>query len=61
MLKLAYFLRNVQNLWANNARTIRIKNAKFLWYYFYMSTNVHRDFQIHNSVPLIRDNGMYRT
>ena len=29
-----------------------VKNAKFSWYYFYMKTNIHGDFQICISVPL---------
>ena len=38
--KLAYFLRNLQTSRVNNSRILRIKNAKFWGYYFYMNTNI---------------------
>ena len=38
--KLAFFLRNLQTSWANNSRILRIKNAKFSGYCFYMNTNI---------------------
>ena len=50
--KIAYFLRKVQILRANNSRIIRIQNAKFSGYYFDMNKNIWRDFQICISVPL---------
>ena len=40
MLKLAYFLRNLQISRANNSRSLRIKNAKFSGYCLYMNTNI---------------------
>ena len=36
----AYILRNLQTLRVNNSRILRIKNAKFLEYCFYMDTNI---------------------
>ena len=53
MLKLAYFLRNLQNSLTNNSRILRIKNAKFSGCCFYINTNLLGDFQICISVPLI--------
>ena len=53
VLKLTYFLRNLQSSRANNSRIIRIKNAQFAGYCFYMNTNILRDFQIYISVPLM--------
>ena len=53
MLKLVYFLRKIQTLRVNNSRILTIKNAKLSGYYFYMSLNRMRDFQIRISVPLI--------
>ena len=38
--KLAYSLRNLQTSRANNSRILRIKNAKFSGYCFYMNTNI---------------------
>ena len=43
---------NLENSRANNSRILRIKNAKFSGYCFYMNTNIQRDFQICISVPL---------
>ena len=37
---------------ANNSRILRIKNAKFSGYCFYMNTNIWGDFQICVSVTL---------
>ena len=51
--KVAYFLRTIQTLRANNSRILSIKNAEFWGYYFYMNANILRDFQICISVPLI--------
>ena len=51
--KVGYFLRKIQTLGANNSRLLRIQNAKFLGYYFYMNTNIWRVFKIYISVPLI--------
>ena len=36
----------------NNLRILRIQNAKFPGYHFYMNTNIWSDFQICISVPL---------
>ena len=52
-LKLACFLKNLQTSRANNSRIVRIHNAKFWEYCFYMNSNMKRDFQICISVPLI--------
>ena len=49
----AYLLRNLQTLRVNNSRILRIKNAKFLGYCFYMGTNIKGDLQICMSVFLI--------
>ena len=51
-LKIAYFLRNLQTSRGNNSRILRIKNAKFLRYCFYINKNTKGDFQICISVPL---------
>ena len=50
--KLPYFLRSLQISRANNSRILRIHNAKFSGYCFYMNTNKERYFQICISVPL---------
>ena len=42
-----------QTLRVNNSRNLKIKNAKFSGNYFYINTNILRDFQICASVPLI--------
>ena len=46
------FLRNLQTLQANNSRILRIKNAKFSGYCFYMNTKIKEDFQICIGVTL---------
>ena len=46
------FLRNLQTSRASNSRILKIKNAKYSGYCFYMNTNIYRDFQICISVPL---------
>ena len=51
--KLAYFLRNFKTSRVNNSRILRIKNAKFSGYCFYMNANISWDFQICISIPLI--------
>ena len=48
-----YFLRYLQTLRTNNSRILRIKNAKFSEYCFYINTNKYGDFQICISVPLM--------
>ena len=40
------------SLLVNNSRTLRIKNAQFSGYYFYINTNIKGDFKICISVPL---------
>ena len=52
MLKLAYFLRNLQTLQVNNSRIIQIKNTEFSGSCFYMN----RDLQICISVFLKKEN-----
>ena len=52
MLKISLLFKKFTILRANDSRIIRIKNAKFLGYYFHTNTNVLRDFQICISVPL---------
>ena len=51
-LKLAYALINLQTSRINNTRILRIKNAKFSGYSFYMNTSIWGDFQICTGVPL---------
>ena len=55
MLKISLLLKNMQISQINNSRILRIKNAKFSGYFFYMISNIQRDFQIWISVPLNRD------
>ena len=43
---------NLENSRANNSRILRIKNAKFSGYCFYMNTNIQGDFQICIRLPL---------
>ena len=38
--KLAYFLRNLQISWANKLKILRIKNAKFSRYCFFINGNI---------------------
>ena len=49
----AYFLRKIQFLRMNNSRILKIQDATFYGYYFYMNTKIWRDFQFSISVPLI--------
>ena len=51
VLKYVELLRNVKTSWANNSRILRIKNAKFSGYCFYMKTNIKGDFRICINVP----------
>ena len=51
-LKSSLLFRKIQTLGVKNLRTLRIQNAKFSGHYFYMYTNIRRDFQICISVPL---------
>ena len=47
-------LRNLQTSRTNDSRILRIKNAKFSWYYyFYVNKNIQENSQICISVPLI--------
>ena len=50
--KIACFLRNLQTSRTNNWIILKIENAKFSGYFFYMNANIERDFQIRISVPL---------
>ena len=50
--KKAYFLRNLQTSRINNSRILKIRNAKFSGYGFYMNTNIQLDFQICISVMI---------
>ena len=50
---IAYFLRKIQTLQAINLRNLRIQNVNYSGYYFYMNTNLWRDFQICISFPLV--------
>ena len=50
--KVAYFLRKTQTSRASNSRILRIRNAKFSGYCFYMNPNILGDFRICISVPL---------
>ena len=52
MLKISLLFNKFTNFTANNSIILRIRNAKFSGYYFYMNTNIKRDFQICFSVPL---------
>ena len=45
-------ISNLQTSQANNSRILRIRNAKFSGYCFYMNTNMFKDFEICVSVPL---------
>ena len=38
--KLAYLLRNLQTSWTSNLKMLRIKNAKYPGYCFYMNANI---------------------
>ena len=47
MLKISLLFKKLTNLDTyNNSRILRIKNAKFSGYCFYMNTNIYEDFQI---------------
>ena len=48
------YVKNLETSWANNSRILRIKNAKFSRYCFYMNTNIWGHFQICISVPLMK-------
>ena len=52
LIQVACFKRNLQSSWANNSRILKIKNAKFAGYCFYLNTNIKGDFQICISIPL---------
>ena len=46
-------LKNILKIMrVNNMRVLKIKNAIFLGYFYYMNTNMGRSFQICISVPL---------
>ena len=52
LLKISLLFNKFTNFTANNSIILRIRNAKFSGYCFYMNTNIKRDFQICFSVPL---------
>ena len=52
MLKISVLFKKIQVLQVNNSIILRIKNAKFSCYYFYMNLNIWGDFKICISVPL---------
>ena len=52
ILKISLLFNKFTNFTANNSIILRIRNAKFSGYCFYMNTNIKRDFQICFSVPL---------
>ena len=52
-LKSSLLFKKIQTLRVNNSWILRILNAKFSGYYFYMNINIWRDFQICISVSLI--------
>ena len=52
MLKTSLLFKKLQTSRVNNSRILRIKNAKFSGYCFYMNRNIYGDFQICISVPL---------
>ena len=52
MLKSSLFLWKIQTLRINNSGILRIKNAKFSRYCFYMNWNIKWNFQIRISVSL---------
>ena len=47
-----HFKKKKQTLRVNNSKILRIQNAKFSGYHFYMDTKILRDFQICISLPL---------
>ena len=53
--KVAYFLRKIHTLPVNNSGILRIQNAKFSEYHFYMNADKWRDFQICISVPSLEE------
>ena len=55
MLKISLFFKKFTDLTsqANNARILRIKNAKLSGNYFYINANIQGGFQICISVPLM--------
>ena len=53
MLKLSLLFKKFTTSRANNSRILRIKNAEFSGYCFYINMNIKGDFQICISVPLV--------
>ena len=53
-VKTREFLRKIQTLRVNNSRNLRIKNAKFSGYCFYINSNIHWNSLICITVPLIQ-------
>ena len=52
MLKISLLFKKFTNFTGNNSRFLRIKNANFSRYCFYINTNIYWDFQICVSVLL---------
>ena len=52
MLKISLLFKKFAKVMVNNSRILRIKNAKFSGYCFYVNKNILGDFQICISVPL---------
>ena len=52
MLKISLLSKKFTNFTGKNSRILRIKNAKFSGYHFYMNTNILGDFQICINEPL---------
>ena len=52
ILKISLLFKKFTNFTGNNSRFLRIKNANFSRYGFYMNTNIYWDFQICISAPL---------
>ena len=53
MLKIGLLFKKFTNFTGNNSRIYRIKNTKFLGYFFHINTNIHEDFQICISVSAL--------
>ena len=53
MLKISLLFKTLQTSLVNNSNILRIQDAKFSGYCFYMNTNIYGDFRICISVTLI--------
>ena len=64
MLKISLLFKKNTDFTVNNSKILRVKNAKFLWYCFYVNFNIWGDFQICISVPLkerLSQKGVFQT